>query len=280
MSVHVISGECLDTVLTFHDSTWLLLGRVCHLFRDAVHKKHRADPCFIVHVYLKFDRLHRFRDCDVLEMLPRCPNIVCMDLRGCISITDATIEGVARACPQLEDIFLDDCARITVPALKSLVTRRAGLVSLGLGNCCVNDEAMHAFAEFCPHLQYLSISGCLDVTGPAIAAFARHAPHLVELNIEAEFGLFDPPSLEDSVTDSTVMAVAHHCPRLEVLHLQGRSWITAAAVEQILKRCLSLKFITIDTTDYDSEELLEQANFASADFWYNGVYVRQDLGVE
>ena len=267
MSVHCISDASLEEVFSFVEPQWLLLGRVCHRFRVVGHLYQRDMPQFVVHFYLPFEQLHRLRDWDLLEMLPRWPSIVYLDLRGCTSITDASLDGVAQNCPHLQDMWLHNCSSITAPALRNLVTRCSGLVSLGLPNCGVTDVALAAFATFCPHLQYLDIENSFDVTGSAIARLAQNASHLRYLNIACgTTGYGIPPRVwDDSVTDSTVVAVAHNCPRLECLNLRGRCFITAAAVWQILQWCF--EFIEIELEDDEaSEELLEKSGFVANAF--------------
>ena len=159
--------------------------------------------------------------------------------------TDAGLLMIARGCPQLKDITLGGCKKISDEGLLALAVNLPGMTSIDL---CLTSNMTHvgvsAIAERCPALVKISIlqgdqrtAGSVTIND-SIQAIAWGCPKLQTISISDGYWLSDESvafladrcnelrSVRlvecDLVTDESIRAIANSCPDLEKLDVSGR----------------------------------------------------------
>ncbi|KOB76204.1 putative f-box protein [Operophtera brumata] len=149
-----------------------------------------------------------------------CPNIEDLNLNKCKKITDQTCQALGRRCSKLQRINVDSCPSITDISLKALsdgcpAITDESIVRLGpkmrrlcLSGCArLSDASLLALAARCPDLQTLQLAQCAQLTDIGFQALARSCRLLERMDLE-ECVL---------ISDTTLVHLAMGCPRLEKL---------------------------------------------------------------
>jgi hypothetical protein len=134
-------------------------------------------------------------------------------------ITNADVAAVAQRCPRLLSMTL------RYPPL--IVPRFEREMKLLTGDFVL------ALAKFCPLLQKIFVSGCPAMNDAAIAALAEQCPHLTSVH-------FEHPGVGSNVTDAAIVAVAKHCPGLVSIRCPCWYLLTATAVTALVEGCPGL----------------------------------------
>ncbi|XP_077288591.1 uncharacterized protein LOC143912983 [Arctopsyche grandis] len=117
--------------------------------------------------------------------LMRLRNLVSIDLCGCNSITDVSLQ-YAFASTVLKDLFLSDCQQITYEGLKALVANCPSLESVELVNCFnTRDEGVREMVQGLHRLKSLHLRGCNLITDESIKAIKEHCKSLRFLDVQS-----------------------------------------------------------------------------------------------
>lgn len=86
--------------------------------------------------------------------------------RRCSRLTDSGLRAVARFCPLLREVSLNDCPQLTDFTCFELSSRLgASLRYLSLAKCIqMSDSGLKQVARFCYKLRYLNVRGCEAVS--------------------------------------------------------------------------------------------------------------------
>ena len=169
---------------------------------------------------------------------------------GSSPLTDAMLRGALQACPHLTALDLSHSGGGWSPSnlARQLAKRCPALAELSLaGVLSVDDDTLGEMSAGCPALRLLCLNGCAQITDEGIAgvghdegaggpegvggsvggvgvgvASSACAGTLTQLHL---FGC-------EKLTDAAVVALAAHCPRLEVLDVSGTA-ITDVALQAL-----------------------------------------------
>ena len=125
----------------------------------------------------------------------------------------------------------------------------------------MTDEAVWSLCQLCPSIFKLSIYGCPNVTDRSLVAISEHLPSLTALQCTLNEAITDDGienlvakchSIKElwirgcpSISDRSVLQIAHHCPALEFLDVLGNERITAVSLSVAATLCLKLKKVSM-----------------------------------
>ena len=119
--------------------------------------------------------------CAVEAIAACCPELATLGLNGSCDelVTDAVFPALARGCPALADLDVQDTPGLTddkIPGFRGF----SNLVKLNVSDCSLTYEGWHAFAELrLPRLRFVDISDCLSVTHNGLATLKHAYPEVL-----------------------------------------------------------------------------------------------------
>ncbi|XP_010273918.1 PREDICTED: F-box/LRR-repeat protein 15-like [Nelumbo nucifera] len=158
------------------------------------------------------DRLRHLQivKCRVLRICVRCPQLEMLSLKR-TNMTHAMLN-----CPQLYELDIGSCHKLSDAGIRSAATSCPLLASLDMSNCsCVSDETLREIAFTCVHLHFLNASYC-----PNISLESVRLPMLMVLKLHSCEGI-----------TSASMAAISHSYMLEVLELDNCSLLTSVSLD-------------------------------------------------
>ena len=167
------------------------------------------------------------------------PNLLSLNLTGCIYITDASVSEVARRCSKLHTLNLTHCGNYITDASVSEVARRCSNLQLNLAGCNITDASVVAVARGCSNLQSLGIRTCRNITDASVSEVARRCLNLHTLDLNMGF------QGNNNITDLSVLEVARHCSNLQTLNLGSCRRITDLSVMEVVRRCLNIQSLLL-----------------------------------
>ena len=133
--------------------------------------------------------------------------------RGRDRLDDQTIQTLARYCPNLTKVSMENCHQVTDEAILALARHCSKLRSVNLHNSArVTDTSLQTLVYRCPHLTHLDVGGCVSLTDATIYALGQSCPKLVGLNVNGCY----------QVTEVALSALVMNCPQLNDLYLPRR----------------------------------------------------------
>lgn len=101
-------------------------------------------------------------------------------------VSDEGISIMVKYCPQLKEVSLNDCPRITDLTCIELSSKLGtNLKYLSLSKCeHVTDQGLEQMSRFCFKLRYLNVRGCPGISDSGVSAIARSCgPRLRALDV-------------------------------------------------------------------------------------------------
>ncbi|KAF8370135.1 hypothetical protein HHK36_031830 [Tetracentron sinense] len=177
------------------------------------------------------DRLRHLEimKCRVLRISVRCPQLETLSLKR-TNMAHAVLN-----CPQLHDLDIGSCHKLSDAGIRSAATSCPLLASLDMSNCsCVSDETLREIAHICVSLRVLNASNC-----PNISLESVRLPMLTVLKLNSCEG----------ITSASMAAIAHSSV-LEVLVLDNCSLLTSVSLDLPCLQDISLihcrKFVDLN----------------------------------
>ncbi|KAJ4478308.1 hypothetical protein J3R30DRAFT_3480420 [Lentinula aciculospora] len=127
---------------------------------------------------------HQLSGAAILQILPRFPNLVAVDLTGVVHTSDEAIVGLASAAKRLQGINLTGCKHVSdrgvmALALNCPLLRRVKLSGLeGL-----TDKPLQALTKSCLLLLEIELSNCKLVTDIAVRDAWTYSTHMREMRL-------------------------------------------------------------------------------------------------
>lgn len=125
----------------------------------------------------------------------------------------------------------------------------------------VSDSAVSAVARAAPHLEHVSLYGCVQLTDVAVQSLSSNCRRINELSVRGCHRLTDaafdviPSSLQGlnvagckHLTSKTVLSIAESCPSLQRLNLHG-TVLTDAGINALTSRCLQLQSLHLSSAN-------------------------------
>jgi len=176
-----------------------------------------------------------------------------LDCSNCSTLTDAQLEAISRACPNLQNINVSNCPNISNVGARAIATHcrqlqhvnvsgtgitndgvrdlaSCPLQSLDIGRCGIADDVLRDLATSRPQLQSLNLQGCINIGNTGLAHLANLA-QLRDLNL----------SECRQITDFTPLAA---CTQLRDLNLE---WTRVADLTP-LAGCTQLRDLNLQRT--------------------------------
>jgi hypothetical protein len=177
-------------------------------------------------------------DAAVKALAKCCSELVSVNLSGCEKLNDGALIALSTKCPALTDVNISYCSRLTSKSTLALVKNCSRLASIDISYTDMADKSVTALAAYCPDLLTVGFEG-LNVTDAALTVFAKCCRKIKEVYVgncaklsnvaflsladncpELHFlslGCNGGTKLESAVNDSTVLALALGCPRLNYI---------------------------------------------------------------
>ncbi|XP_026441204.1 F-box/LRR-repeat protein 15-like isoform X2 [Papaver somniferum] len=147
--------------------------------------------------------------CRVLRISVRCPQLETLSLKR-----TNMAHGMLN-CPQLQELDIGSCHKLSDAGIRAAVTSCPLLTSLDMSNCsCVSDETLREIAQACANLHVLNASYC-----PNISLESVRMPMLTVLKLVNCEG----------ITSASMTAIAFSS-LLEVLELDNCGLLTAVSL--------------------------------------------------
>ncbi|KAI9004114.1 hypothetical protein BC832DRAFT_74543 [Gaertneriomyces semiglobifer] len=166
---------------------------------------------------------------------------------------DAAVELLTSACPDLETVDLNSCAKITPNSLKSLAKASKLRVLVltgtkmvnGAGSITLNDGLQDFAATNGANLERFELHGCPQLTTTALGMLIQKCPNLRHLDLAGCV----------YVADENIAALGSCCPQLEVLKLSRCARLTDKAFLNTLHELQHLRVLDIAET-YISDQTI------------------------
>ncbi|GFO23898.1 F-box/lrr-repeat protein 20, partial [Plakobranchus ocellatus] len=153
-------------------------------------------------------------------------------------ITDVGLQSVAKFCTSLECLHISLLRQVTGQSLKPIFldAKRASKIRVLSVNSKMMDVGMlDLIMSSCPNLETLDLSGLSDVTDTMVMDLADHAPRLSQVNLKSC----------KLVTDTAICYLCGICP-LKSLCLSGLHSLTDKSIFCIASSCPQLEEIYLN----------------------------------
>jgi len=120
-------------------------------------------------------------------------------------------------------------------ALAWILQHRADLQICDLRSSGAKDFFVLKVALYCPALQELNLSDCVDVTDIAVTDVAHRCPLFITMRLASC----------SNITDEAIIEVAHHCPKLYNLDVRGCPRVTDASIIEVAQHCPELGALSV-----------------------------------
>ncbi|KAF7140186.1 hypothetical protein RHSIM_Rhsim06G0127200 [Rhododendron simsii] len=176
-------------------------------------------------------------------------------LDTCIGLTESTFFTLAKNCPLLENISMQETNLGGGGGDKAAdIVKNPRIKFLNLeNNPKLSDECLAKLALRCPNLEVLDVSSCKDITEKGIADFLKSSSKIRKLQINECGGImnigngFELTELEvlgaarSGINDDGLVAIGNRCGKLLELNLNGCLGVTIVGLEEILRNCERLR---------------------------------------
>eukprot|EP00899_Mesostigma_viride_P010619 jgi/Mesvir1/19559/Mv07031-RA.1 len=204
----------------------------------------------------------RVTDAGITAVAQQCPRLRHLDICGCCNVTDASVALVGTHCRELEELKVSARAgRVTDAGLIVVARNCARLRSLTI----VGDQiAWGDVFKHCGRLEHLDVTAASTSLGECMEAIGRYCTRLLSfvagncrLSDEYLAELLAGPgaarlqhidlSFCDTLTDKSLIAIAHACPQLRMLNLWAaiQQHLTDVGISAIAQGCPRLTYLNI-----------------------------------
>lgn len=158
---------------------------------------------------------YKFRDSSLINMARGYPNLTKLTLLGCIKITDNGVIDLAKNCTKLTELrlqglLLPGLMNISSAGVEAIATHCPDLTQLDLAGCDkITDSAVLALSIRCPNFTYLGLERCSKITDEGLGHLSN-LEKLQVLNLERCY----------EITDKSIIELAKICPDLTRLYLR------------------------------------------------------------
>ncbi|GLE06283.1 hypothetical protein PINS_up015530 [Pythium insidiosum] len=169
-------------------------------------------------------------DATVQEVVNAMPDVRGLRLTGCAAVTDAGVWTIARQCAALDTIYLAGCERVTELSLRVLA-HNCRLVTIDLSDCPqVDDSVLQTLAAGSWTLETFIIQRSRRITDAGIVKIAQCCKRLRHLDVSecehvGEYG------------DKALVEIGRCCHELQVLDLFGCRHVHDVGIKAVAKGC-------------------------------------------
>ncbi|KAH0762871.1 hypothetical protein KY290_018944 [Solanum tuberosum] len=211
---------------------------------------------------------------DDLSQYLRC--LVTIDLSGCMRLTNLTFYALARNCPSLKEIYMENTGFGTKHCFHDDVKNpRIRSVNLAT-NHYLDDDSLMNVALMCPNMDFLDVISCTSLTEASIIGVLEVCNQIRDLQLDNCSGIkhigkgAELPSLEvisaagSALNDEGLVMIGSRCSRLLKLNLENCKGVTAEGLHAMVKNCRSLREINLKKCPQVSINSLNNLVFSSS----------------
>ena len=148
-----------------------------------------------------------------------------------VNVDDAAMQTIAKTCPNLRNVNLAGCARITTGGMLEVLTKIRGLRAIKLAFCPqIDDTDLLNIGSFCTQLERLDLTMCHRITNLGIAAITVGCNKLETLDL----------TCTNFTTDVTLFIVAKGLANLRKLDICGCHAVTDVGLQALADYCRHL----------------------------------------
>ncbi|MCD7464884.1 hypothetical protein HAX54_000144 [Datura stramonium] len=209
-----------------------------------------------------------------LSQYLRC--LVNIDLSGCVRLTNLTFFTLARNCPSLEEVYMENTEFGTKDCFHNGVKNpRIRAVNLA-SNLYLDDDSLMNVALMCPNMEFLDVSSCTSLTEAGIFSALEvcnqmrslqldNCPGIKHIGKGAELLNLEVISAAGSaLNDEGLAMIGSRCSRLLKLNLENCKGVTAEGLQAMAKKCRSLREINLKKCPQVSINSLNSLVFSSS----------------
>ena len=190
-----------------------------------------ADCC--PHLRKLFLYYGNYTDIGVIAVSSKCAKLKVLALQN---ISDCSIISLAKQCPSLSELYLDQPDLITDRGLCLLFPSCIHITDLGLHNMpLITDRSILSFVQHCSTLELLEVRNCAGITDKGINLIIALKRGIKYFTIESCLTL----------SDDTIRSIARHCHRLCSIEIVGCPLVTEQALLALITHGKRLIDITI-----------------------------------
>eukprot|EP00753_Platysulcus_tardus_P018406 PLAT6852.1.p1 GENE.PLAT6852.1~~PLAT6852.1.p1 ORF type:complete len:2728 (+),score=1148.07 PLAT6852.1:1104-8186(+) len=202
-----------------------------------------------------------------------------LDLTDCVLLTDHGVRGIGIRCEQLERITLGGCINLTDASVDFLArhpfSSKAAREKLKVLDMCyvraLTDSAVEQLTDAFPRLNTLLLGGCIQLTREAVALIADTMDGVTRLNLahvrvlqsEDVVLMAENMWVEEAdfshcirLTDEAMQAIAASWVGLRLLDISWCRSITDAGIQALAERLELLEQLTLRNCDGISDAVL------------------------
>ncbi|CAN4088564.1 unnamed protein product [Withania somnifera] len=204
----------------------------------------------------------------------RC--LVAIDLSGCVKLTGLTFLTLARNCPSLEEVTMENAGfGMKVCFHNGVKNPRIRVVSLG-GNWFLDDDSLMNVALMCPNMEFLDVSSCASLTDLGVISALEVCNKIRNLQLNncpaiKHIGKgVELPNLEvigaagSELNDEGLAMIGSRCSRLLKINLENCKGVTSVGLLAMVKNCRSLREINLKKCPEVSINSLNSLVFSSS----------------
>uniref|UniRef100_A0A1I8J322 F-box domain-containing protein n=1 Tax=Macrostomum lignano TaxID=282301 RepID=A0A1I8J322_9PLAT len=218
----------------------------------------------------------------VQEVASHCPSVEHYELFGCSSLTDDSFRAISnrslrvlkldkndiitdaafghlgRRCPELHQLCVADCVRVTDQALKAIGQLRYIRV-LNLADCVrLSDAGAKSIAEasFAQSLRELNLTNAVRLTDHGVTAICKKAPGLTHLEAELlreshtpvsglSGQLLSGPDMSGTGMNDSAMSVLGSLSRMRYLYLANCPQVTDLGLQKLVQQLRYLEHLDL-----------------------------------
>ncbi|XP_050384434.1 uncharacterized protein LOC126801028 [Argentina anserina] len=223
-----------------------------------------AGLCFLVRhypllEYLDLEGADFLTDNEIFELSMSLGSITYINLSYCSRISGAALYTLARNCRVLNGITMVG-TNVGDEELETDIVPNLGIKSLNFcKNISMGDRFIANYVCFCPNLEMLDLSYCINITEDGIVDILKRCSRIRHLDIST-CGLmenlsldFEVPQLEVlcagglRINDYGLAIIGNRCSRLHKLDLSGCLFVTANGVKEVVDGCKELRDINLSS---------------------------------
>ncbi|PIO75537.1 F-box domain protein [Teladorsagia circumcincta] len=138
------------------DATCENLGRHCHKL-----------------VHLNLENCTAITDRALRYISDGCSNLQYLNISWCDNIQDKGVQMILSGCKGLTTLIMKGCEGLTEQVFANSIDNMKNLEVINLLSCFVNDETVAHIARGSPHLQYLCLSNCTQITDRSLISLSQ-----------------------------------------------------------------------------------------------------------
>ncbi|KAE9416881.1 hypothetical protein Angca_004313 [Angiostrongylus cantonensis] len=208
----------------------------CENIQDSALRSFTAKCANIEHLSLY--KCKRVTDAD------GCPNLQYLNISWCDNIQDKGVQMVLAGCKNLTTLIMKGCEGLTEQVFANSIDHMKNLEVINLLSCFANDETVAHIAHGSPHLQYLCLSNCTQITDRSLISLSQGCKMLTDVELSG-------CSL---LTDAGFIQLARHCKGLARMDLEDCSLITDATIHSLSTNCNGLSELSLSHCELITDE--------------------------